>query len=331
MFKNLQKELTKLGQLKNVSVPLEEDSEGYADKECPSEECLFSFKIHGEDWSNIVRDEEVFCPSCRHAAPAQSWYTTVQIEAAKDYALGTITNGMNKAIRADAAASKRRQNRGSFLSITLDAKGGKDAILMPVSAAEPMRLQTVCESCNCRYSFVGAAYFCPSCGENSASHTFLQTLNTIRTAAGLGATLREALGPDEAEVMARTLLEKSMLDTVMSFQRLNEQLYKKHTGNIARQNAFQNLNAGSELWMEAIGEGYEQLVSQASVDALKVFFQQRHLLAHQQGIVDENYINRSGDTTYTVGQRLVIREATAQEFVGLVEELGNKLLEKPTL
>jgi RNA polymerase subunit RPABC4/transcription elongation factor Spt4 len=190
MFENLQKELRRLAATHQLSVPIECDAEGYIDKECPSEACLFQFKIYGDDWTNIVRDEEVFCPSCRHAAPAKSWFTTAQIDAAKEYVLGSVVNGLNGAMRADAQASKRRQKPSAFLSIILDVKGGKDAVLLPVAAAEPMRLRTGCDDCACRYSYVGAAYFCPSCGKNSASHTFLQTLATIRTSASLGGTLR---------------------------------------------------------------------------------------------------------------------------------------------
>jgi hypothetical protein len=328
VFKNLQGELEKLGRMKEISVPIKLDSEGYVDKECPSEPCLFLFKIHGDDWSNIVRDEEVFCPACGHVAPAKSWYPRAQVEAARDYALGTITNSMNNAMRADAAPSKRRQNRKSFLSITLDVKGGRDAVLVPVAAAEPMRLRTACDCCGCRYSYVGAAYFCPSCGANSASHTFTQTLNTIRTAAGLGETLRNTLGPDEAEVMIRTLLEKAIQDTVMSFQRLNEQLYGRQSGKTARRNAFQKLNAGSDLWKSEIGHAYVDLIGQAKLDQLKIYFQQRHLLAHQQGIVDQDYIDRSGDTTYDAGQRLLIRDFAVREFADLIEELAQGLKQR---
>ncbi|WP_096172050.1 hypothetical protein [Cohaesibacter sp. ES.047] len=328
MFKNLQRELERLGRMKELSVPIEPDSEGYLDKECPSEPCLFLFKIYGDDWSNIVRDEEVFCPSCRHVAPAASWYPRAQVEAAREYALGKITNSMNKAMRADTAASKRRQNRHSFLSITLDVKGGRDAVLVPVAAAEPMRLRTACESCGCRYSYVGAAYFCPSCGANSASHTFTQTLNTIRTAAGLGETLRNTLGRDEAEVMIRTLLEKAVQDTVMSFQRLNEQLYERQSGKTARRNAFQNLDVGSDLWSAEIGLDYVDLIGQDKLDQLRVYFQQRHLLAHQQGIVDQGYIDRSGDQTYAAGQRILIRDSAVREFADLIEELSYELSKK---
>ena len=326
MFENLQHELDRLSRLQQVEVPLEADSEGYADKECPAEACLFQFKIVAEDWTNLVRDEEVFCPSCRHAAPAKSWYTTEQIEAAKQYARGVVINRINGAMRADAAASKRRQRPGSFLSITLNVKGGRNAVLLPVASAEPMRLRTKCDSCGCRYSYVGAAYFCPSCGHNSAHHTFQQTLATIRTAAGLRETLRNTLGPDEAELMTRTLLEKAIQDTVMSFQRLAEQIYESRAGVSARRNAFQNLDAGSNLWDTVAGSSFEKIVGTAAMDRLRVFYQQRHLLAHQQGIVDADYITRSGDATYAVGQRLAIKESAVLEFAGLIEQLGSALL-----
>lgn len=326
MFENLQRQLQRIGETTQVSVPLEPDAEGYWDKECPNKDCLFPFKIFREDWKNIVRDEEVFCPSCRHAAPATSWFTTAQIEAAKKYAIAQLTNGLNAAMRADAAASKRNQNRNSFLSISLEVKGGRDTVLVPVAAADPMRLRTTCEYCRCRYSYVGAAYFCPSCGKNSASHTFRQTLASIRIAAGLGETLRGALGPDEGEVITRTLLEKAIQDTVTSFQRLAEQFYEVHAGKAARRNVFQNLDAGSELWKAEIGESYEALLDPTELGRLRMYYQQRHLLAHQQGIVDVDYITRSGDTSYAVGQRLVIRETSVLEFADLVERLGAALI-----
>ncbi|WP_039018246.1 hypothetical protein [Halocynthiibacter namhaensis] len=327
MFEHLQEQLRTLSKTTEISVPLEADAEGFLDKECPSETCLFQFKIAEEDWKNIVRDEEVFCPSCGHTAPAQSWFTKEQIDAAKEYALDQITNGINAAMRADAEASKRRAKRNSFISITLEAKGGRDAVLLPVAAAHPMRLKTSCEECECRYSYVGAAYFCPSCGKNSASHTFLQTLETIRTAAGLGSKLRETLGRDEAEVIAQTLLEKAMQDTVMSFQRVSEQLYEHRTGRVAKRNAFQRLGTGSELWEAELGVTYTDILDEEALTQLTIYFQQRHLLAHQQGIVDADYLTRSQDTQYEIGQRLVIRQAEVLRFATLIEKLAKSIME----
>ena len=89
----------------------------------------------------------------------------------------------------------------------------------------------------------------------------------------------------------------------MSFQRLAEQLYEARTGKAARRNAFQNLDAGSELWEAEISASCEQLLDATAMGCLRVFYQQRHLLAHQQGIVDADYVSRSGDGSYAVDQR----------------------------
>jgi hypothetical protein len=199
---------------------------------------------------------------------------------------------------------------------------------MPVAAAEPMRLRTACESCGCRYSYIGAAFFCPACGANSAHHTFRQTLSAVRAAAGTGDVLRKSLDADQAEVLIRSLLEKGVQDAVMSFQRLCEQIYAGFAGApAARRNAFQNLGDGSALWAKATGRSFDEMLTSDEMQKLRKYFQQRHLLAHRQGIVDEDYITRSSDKTYATGQRLIMTPSAVLEFADLVERLGNALIE----
>jgi hypothetical protein len=326
MFENVLKELEALAKVTSMEVPLEADSDGYFDKECPAEACLFLFKVHQDDWQALPTDHTVHCPSCRHAAGTQSWYTTEQIERSKEYAVKSLQGRINGAMRKDAAAWNRRQPRNAFVRMTMDFKGSSP-VLMPIAAAEPMRLRATCEHCKCRYSFVGAAYFCPCCGVNSADHTFKQTLETIRVAAGMGSKLSQIVNADEAEVLTRTLLEKGMQDTVTSFQRLAEQLYERVPGAApARRNAFQNLNAGSELWRSALVGSYSDWVDAPLLMQLKRYFQQRHLLAHQQGIVDQDYIDRSGDRTYSVGQRVIIKPDDVLAFVSATERLAGELV-----
>ncbi|MBC8412656.1 hypothetical protein H8E50_03150, partial [bacterium] len=73
MFEDLIREMERMnGQ--SVAVPIETDGNGYIDKQCPSEGCEFIFKVNGEDWSNIFKDEAVWCPFCRHEAPADQWF-----------------------------------------------------------------------------------------------------------------------------------------------------------------------------------------------------------------------------------------------------------------
>src|SRR6266404_5975261 len=99
MFDNLIRALRNLEGTQEVAVTLkaEPDSDGYIDKEC-----LFSFKVHLEDWKNICRDEAVFCPACGHDAPAKSWWTTEQVEWAQKAALGQVTDRLDEAMERDA-------------------------------------------------------------------------------------------------------------------------------------------------------------------------------------------------------------------------------------
>src|ERR1700719_1361457 len=85
------------------------DEEGYIDRECPSPECMFSFKVYTDDWRDTVRDEEVFCPFCGHSADAKKWFTTEQVENAKQQALAQVKGMLGEAIRRDAAVFNRRQ------------------------------------------------------------------------------------------------------------------------------------------------------------------------------------------------------------------------------
>ena len=101
MFEDLIRTLENLDGRK-VSVEIPADPEGYFDRACPSESCLFEFKIHEDDWKDKVRDEEVFCPFCRHGAPSDQWWTERQLEHARQAAFGQVKGDINQAMRRDA-------------------------------------------------------------------------------------------------------------------------------------------------------------------------------------------------------------------------------------
>jgi hypothetical protein len=110
---------------------------------------------------------------------------------------------------------------------------------------------------------------------------------------------------------------------VTAFQRYAEVLYARcPSASAARRNAFQNLVEGSNLWAAAFGKCYDDHLDGAELAALTRAFQQRHLLAHTQGVVDRDYIARSGDTSYRPGQRLVIRGAAVRACLDLIEKLA---------
>jgi ribosomal protein L44E len=158
VFEDLIKEMKRMnGQL--VSVPIESDEKGYIDKQCPSEECEFIFKVNEEDWANIFKDEAVWCPLCRHEAPADQWFTIEQVKHAKGEALAVIQGKIHNALRSGAQKFNRRQPKNSFIPMSMKVERGiKRTHTIPAKAAEAMQLEITCEECNSRFAVILAAH-----------------------------------------------------------------------------------------------------------------------------------------------------------------------------
>lgn len=323
MFEETIRALRQLEGTTAVSVPISDDDEGYFDRECPSEECLFQFKILSEDWKDKVRDEEVFCPFCGYTADAGKWWTQEQIEHAKQAALAQIKSTFGDALKRDASRWNRRQPRNSFISMTMKVDSRPQHVPLPPAAAEPMQLKITCPACSCRYAVIGAAYFCPACGHNAADQVFTLTIAGIRKSLDALDVVRTAIADrDTAENTSRLIIENGLQNAVTAFQRCAEAIFAS-IPSVAkpRRNAFQNLAEGSHLWQAAVGTTYAYHLTDEGLQRLGRAFQQRHLLAHTQGIVDDDYVTKSGDSRYRPGQRIVVKADTVHDALDLIEKL----------
>lgn len=210
-----------------IPVTLQSDRKGYFDRECPNENCLYTFKINMNDWEEKVSDEEVHCPCCGH---------------------------------------------------------------------------------------------------NSAVDAFEESMDSIEKMLSSLPEMKEMLttsyGRDKAETMCRSLLESSLGDIVSAFQKFAACHYDKLTGKTSRVNDFQMVEKGSLLFKEATRKGYEEWLSDMELQDMNVMFQRRHLVEHNNGMVDMKYIDKSGDNSYVEGQRLVIKEKDALNLHAIIKKLG---------
>lgn len=320
--------MKKLNSLKSVSIPLEADEKGYIDKQCPSTDCEFLFKVHADDWANIFKDEAVWCPMCRHEAPAKQWYSIAQVEHAKEQALKLIKGEIHNALMSGAEKFNRRQPKNGLITMSMKVQGGRvQTSVIPAKAAEEMQLEIQCEVCNSRYAVIGNAFFCPACGHNSVTRNYSDALKKIQVKRDSLEIIRQALiestGKDEAEVTCRSLLESCISDGVVAFQKFCEGLYVEY--GEPPFNAFQRLEHGSELWEKAIGHGYGDWLSPGELKGLKILYQKRHILAHNDGLVDAQYVKKSADDMYKDGQRIVVSERDIRELLTYLDKLGNAL------
>lgn len=332
MFDELLRELKKLeaGTLVPVQIPVDDD--GYFDRQCPAEQCRAFFKVLFSDWRDKVKDEQVFCPICRHESASTEWNTETQAEHIEATALAHLEETISRAMRVDTETFNRLQPRGGFISLRMSYRPRTTPVLVTPEAAEIMRRNHTCDECSCKFASIGAAFFCPSCGARSVIKTFemevAATRNTVQSLAALKESIVPIVGSDVAQDTCRTILENAQASLVGLFQHYAEELYLRvPNAPKARKNVFQNLAESSGLWKAAIGKGYEDLIGKSALDNLNRLFQQRHLIAHKGGVVDAEYVSKSGDMSYATGQRLVVTESSVLRLADLVGDLGKSLVD----
>lgn len=335
MFDEIMRRLEELEGGVQVPIQMPLDEKGYFDRQCPSEECRAEFKVLFDDWKDKVRDEIVFCPICRHESPSAEWNTASQAEYIKDAAMSHVLGVVDGALQRDAEQFNRQQPRGGFITMSMSYTPDPTPIVVPPDVAEAMRQEYACELCGCRYSAIGAAFFCPACGHNSARSTFAAAVQTVRAAIATIPAVREAVtaatDPDTAADTVRHIMENGLVKLAASFQRYAEAVFLALPNASlfpVRKNLFQNLAESSQRWRDATGKGYEEILTSGEYNEMNVFFQQRHLLAHREGIVDQQYIDRSGDRSYLPGQRLVVKELAVLRLADLVDKLGAAIIKE---
>ncbi len=313
-----------------IPITITSDEKGYFDRECPKDNCLFNFKIKLQDWKEKVSDEEVHCPMCGHIDTSDKWWTQEQLDQIREitgsYVASYTQQKLDKSFRN--LAQSTRNNK--FFKITYKPGRRISIINSPIGQSEEWAQEITCEECGTTYSVIGSAYFCPCCGHNSASSAFDESLDSVTKMLAsipqMEKLFAEAYGDDKAKTMCRTMVENSLGDCISAFQKFAECRYKEVTGKTVRVNDFQIVSKGSDLFRTSTGKGYEEWLTSSEIDELNLLFQRRHLFEHNNGMVDQQYVDKSGDRSYTIGQRIVSRQEDTNELIRLLKKLAKGLL-----
>lgn len=310
-----------------LPITIQSDEKGYFDRKCPNENCHFIFKVHMEDWKTKFIDY-VHCPMCGHTDTTEGdkWWTQQQLESMQelfhDYALSYIQGELDKFY----ASMERATRRNKFLKITYKPGKRVSFINNPIGQMSEWETDITCEACGTRYSVIGSAYFCPCCGHNSAESVFEESMDSVEKMVASLPQLRELFtnlyGQDKADTMCRDMLEGTLGDVVSAFQKFAECVYTRKSTTPVKVNDFQIVQKGSKLFRDATGKGYDTWLTAAELDRMNLLFQRRHILEHNAGLVDNKYLQNSGDASYVLGQRLVVHEKDAYELLAIIKKLA---------
>ena len=71
---------------------------------------------------------------------------------------------------------------------------------------------------------------------------------------------------------------------------------------------------------DAAGPGYTDFLENSEFDTLSLFFQLRHVPVQLDGIADQQYVDRSNDHRFDVGQSLVVTESSVSDAATVIDK-----------
>ena len=289
--------LRRLGNSISISIPADEN--GLTGRECPQPDCEGYFQI---ELGTGLKGEGLpcHCPYCGHAAGHDQFWTKEQIEYAKSVTMRKIADALHKDLKKMEFDYKPKGAFGIGISMNL-----KPRRPTPIHYYREKQLETevVCTNCTLRYSVYGVFAFCPDCGQHNSLQILDKSVEVIRKMLDLTTGVEKTL--------AEMLIGNALEDCVSAFDGFGRELCRVHA-NKARNHtkalkiSFQNLEGARASVLDLFGIDMSTAVTTEEWRAAVMAFQKRHLVAHKLGVVDQEYINKTGDACAVAGRKIGI-------------------------
>jgi hypothetical protein len=202
---------------------------------------------------------------------------------------------------------------------------------LPAYVEEETRRLVACQECSNHYAVYGASAFCPVCGSRPAIENVLAGIEQGRQALALEGHLdteqRENLRA--AGVFDGFAADQVKL-VVTLFEIFADEQFKKRVSDhaapvVGKGKIFQRLDDTDALFAVHAGFNIHDLVDQAVWERLSRIFEQRHVLIHRNGIVDQRYLDNVPNTRLKLGQRLLMDRAEAEQALDDLEVIVKAL------
>jgi hypothetical protein len=313
-----------------ISVTIPGDDAGYFGRQCPSCERIFRMRIN--DYKALPDDLRLTCPYCCHEDDHSKFFTKQQVDramgAAQEYASQLIEGKVDEMFSnfTRRANSRRGAVRWSYSGSTRGRQTPKP--LPGILEEAPIRERT-CDRCHNHYAVFGEHVACPVCGSHppatiandalDAQHAVLsvvehlpsEVVNQLREAGALEKTAAGVLGSVVGTV--ETFWKETFLARVASGD----------TVIAGKGNVFQRLDDAAQLYKIHLAIDIPAALGPGDWNRLLVLYGIRHLLTHNNGIVDAKHMTKFPGKGFMLGQRVTVSTADARDALRIARRLGD--------
>jgi hypothetical protein len=299
----------------SVLTYIQSDEQGMWGRNCPRCEKYFR--------TNHVMDDTC-CPYCATGAPslafiskAQHTYIIAFYDAWARACIGKTDTSLDVAAITDLTPAWHYSEVKQQFHFRCDAK-----------------------DCQVQTDMLGDGYgYCPRCGRTNARKLFIEQMDKMLTRweeIDKAVSDRKARGEAWEDMTVKSISELEALAKHLRRRLLCLPMTAGRRRHLENLNFQQPLSADKSLvqWFDIgllkwAGNDTipERVVPQSEAPFIKKMLQRRHILMHNRGLVDAEYLELSGDTQVTLDERIRIRSNEAKRFVEAVRAMGANLLD----
>jgi hypothetical protein len=305
-----------------VSMSISPDENGYLGRECPEQSCEGYFKIKlGTGLTGP--DLPCVCPYCGHKGPHDSFWTKAQIEYLHSVALRRFSDAIHKDLKQLEFDHKPR---GAFgIGLSLKVKSGAP---VPIRHYVEKELETyvACDQCTLEYAVYGVFGYCPDCGAHNSLQILRKNLDLALKQLALTETVTER---DLKEHLTGDALE----NCVSAFDGFAREACRIRAAKSADPSqciglSFQNLPRAATRMQKLFSIDLPSCVQPAEWQAAHIAFMRRHLLAHRAGVVDQQYLDETGEPSINLGRKVVVSASEVRALAGVILQIARHLVAK---
>jgi len=281
---------------------IQSDEQGLWGRRCPSCKTYFRTDHIGQ---------ETFCPYCSQVAENIAFIT----EAQRRY--------LQAFCEAGVRAMKTKE------PITIDVASVTDVGSEWSYSEEQQQFHFKCSNCSTQADILGDYGWCPNCGRTNAKELIegkCKALTERFQKADRNITERNERGEE---------WEKINNDCFSHFEAMGKHLQsrlilfpttpkrKKETHNLN----FQRLFDAADSVKTIFGIDLLEHVASEEQTFLKLMLQRRHIVVHNGGRVDEDYLKNSGDAKARLHQRIRVDSNQINRLIPIIRVMSLKLIE----
>jgi len=299
-------------------IPLRPDAEGYIGRECPVKECTGHFKI--TPGTGLEDPNGCYCPYCGYHAEHDEFYTQAQIEYAKSIVMREVTRELHGML--EGMARQMRSRPGALIQLSARVEPHRPLPLRTYGGKE-LETEIACDDCTLRFAIYGVYGYCPDCGVHSNLQALRKNAELIEKQLGV------AEGAEDP-AFAERLTWDALGNCVSAFDGWGRVVVEEYQGKAAdpgvlKGMSFQRLTAASTKIQAAFGFDFVAEAGASAFSETVRAFAKRHVISHRLGVVDQKYVDDTGDAKAVVGRKVQISPTEVRGALAVVLRLGEAL------